>query len=157
MKWKVLAGALAAGLLLLAACGDEDASPDSAGSPAPADVGDCVEGEPETSDSGLIVEDLECGDGPEAERGSVVIVHYRGSLENGKEFDSSYGVQPFPFVLGAGEVVTGWDEGVPGMRVGGKRKLTIPPELGFGLAGLPGIPPNSTLVFEVELLEVREQ
>ncbi|HVM35522.1 MAG TPA: FKBP-type peptidyl-prolyl cis-trans isomerase [Actinomycetota bacterium] len=152
-----LAGALAAVALFSAACGSDDGSPDSAASPAPADVGDCVEGEPETTDSGLVVEDLECGDGPEAERGSVVVVHYRGALESGEEFDSSYGVQPFPFVLGAGEVIAGWDEGVPGMKVGGKRKLTIPPELGYGEAGVPGIPPNSTLVFEVELLEVREQ
>jgi FKBP-type peptidyl-prolyl cis-trans isomerase len=83
-------------------------------------------------------------------------VHYTGWLTNGQQFDSSVGRGPFSFRLGGGQVIAGWDQGVAGMKVGGKRRLTIPPELGYGSRGFPGaIPPNSTLVFEVELLGVR--
>ena len=82
-------------------------------------------------------------------------VNYRGSLTNGKEFDSSYGRGPFSFRLGGGQVIQGWDEGVAGMKVGGKRKLVIPPDLGYGSRGAGGvIPPDATLIFEVELLKV---
>ena len=109
-----------------------------------------------TTDSGLRITDLKLGDGPEARSGQTVIVNYRGTLENGKEFDSSYGRGPFSFPLGAGRVIRGWDEGVAGMQVGGKRKLVIPPDLGYGQRGAGGvIPPNATLIFEVELLEIR--
>ncbi len=105
--------------------------------------------------SGLSITDLVVGDGAEATPGQKVSVNYRGSLTNGKEFDSSYGRGPFTFPLGAGQVIKGWDEGVSGMKVGGKRELVIPPELGYGSRGAGGvIPPNATLVFEVELLEV---
>lgn len=109
-------------------------------------------------DSGLVIEDLECGDGVEATAGDSVSVHYTGTLEDGTKFDSSLDRdQPFEFNLGAGQVIAGWDEGVAGMKVGGKRKLTIPPELGYGEAGAGGvIPPDATLIFEVELLEVAE-
>jgi hypothetical protein len=108
------------------------------------------------SDSGLRIIDLVLGDGPKARSGQTVIVNYRGTLESGKEFDSSYGRGPFSFPLGAGRVIKGWDEGVAGMQVGGKRKLVIPPDLGYGQRGAGGvIPPNATLIFEVELLEIR--
>ena len=101
-------------------------------------------------------EDLVVGTGAEAKKGQTVSVHYTGWLTDGKKFDSSkdHG-RPFSFALGRGQVIQGWDDGVAGMKVGGKRKLTVPPELGYGAQGFPGaIPPNSTLVFEVELLGV---
>ncbi|MCP4974021.1 MAG: FKBP-type peptidyl-prolyl cis-trans isomerase [Prochlorococcus sp.] len=106
--------------------------------------------------SGLRITDLEIGDGPEATAGQTVSVNYRGTLEDGKEFDSSYNRGPFSFPLGAGRVIQGWDEGVAGMKVGGKRKLVIPPELGYGSRGAGKvIPPNATLIFEVELLGIK--
>jgi peptidylprolyl isomerase len=84
-----------------------------------------------------------------------VVVNYRGTLANGTEFDSSYGRGPFSFPLGGGRVIQGWDEGVAGMKVGGKRKLVIPPDLAYGERGAGGvIPPNATLTFEVELLRI---
>ncbi len=104
--------------------------------------------------SGLKINDIELGNGPEATAGQKVSVNYLGTLQNGKEFDSSYGRSPFSFSLGAGQVIKGWDEGVAGMKVGGKRKLIIPSELGYGNRGIGPIPPNSTLSFEVELLEI---
>jgi FKBP-type peptidyl-prolyl cis-trans isomerase len=104
----------------------------------------------------LVKEDLQVGSGAEATPGLSVEVHYTGWLLDGKQFDSSRGGEPFAFRLGGGQVIKGWDQGVVGMRVGGKRKLTIPPELGYGLRGFPGvIPAQATLVFEVELLGVR--
>ena len=108
------------------------------------------------TESGLRITDLVIGDGPEARSGQTVVVNYRGTLESGKEFDSSYGRGPFSFPLGAGRVIRGWDEGVAGMQVGGKRKLVIPSDLAYGERGAGGvIPPNATLIFEVELLEIR--
>src|SRR3954462_15052301 len=105
----------------------------------------------------LQVEDVVVGSGDEAKKGQTVSVHYTGWLTDGKKFDSSKDRgQPFQFTLGRGQVIQGWDQGVQGMKVGGKRKLTIPPELGYGAQGAGGvIPPNATLVFEVELLGVR--
>ena len=109
-----------------------------------------------TKPSGLKYEDIKEGTGEVAEPGKNVAVHYTGWLTNGTKFDSSKDRgQPFEFPLGAGRVIKGWDEGVQGMKVGGVRKLTIPPELGYGARGAGGvIPPNATLVFEVELLKV---
>ena len=104
----------------------------------------------------LVSEDLVVGTGTAAAAGKTVEVHYTGWLTDGTKFDSSVGRGPFDFKLGAGQVIRGWDQGVVGMKVGGKRKLTIPPELAYGDRGFPGaIPPSSTLVFEVELLNVR--
>jgi FKBP-type peptidyl-prolyl cis-trans isomerase len=110
------------------------------------------------SNSGLEIIDSKIGDGQEAISGNIVTVHYRGTLDHGIAFDSSYGRgQPFTFKLGAGEVIQGWDEGVAGMKVGGKRKLVIPPELGYGSRAAGNvIPPNATLIFDIELLDVKE-
>jgi FKBP-type peptidyl-prolyl cis-trans isomerase FkpA len=108
------------------------------------------------TDSGLKYEDLVEGDGEQAAAGQRVSVHYTGWLVDGEKFDSSLDRnQPFDFSLGKGMVIQGWDEGVAGMKVGGKRRLTIPPQLGYGQRGAGGvIPPNATLVFEVELLAI---
>ncbi len=109
-----------------------------------------------TTASGLVMEDLVVGEGAEACVGQHVSVHYTGWLTDGQKFDSSKDRNdPFSFDLGQGHVIKGWDVGVADMRVGGKRKLTIPPEMGYGARGAGGvIPPNATLVFEVELLAV---
>jgi len=108
------------------------------------------------TDSGLKYDDLTLGDGTEATAGMQVTVHYTGWLTDETKFDSSVDRNdPFSFKLGAGQVIRGWDEGVQGMKIGGKRKLTIPSQLGYGASGAGGvIPPNATLVFDVELLAV---
>jgi len=115
-----------------------------------------VDGKPKTTASGLQYWDIKVGTGATAAAGKMVKVHYTGWLTNGKKFDSSIDRgQPFAFSLGAGQVIKGWDEGVAGMKVGGKRQLRIPPELGYGARGAGNaIPPNSTLIFDVELLDV---
>ncbi|WP_224244756.1 FKBP-type peptidyl-prolyl cis-trans isomerase [Hyalangium gracile] len=105
----------------------------------------------------LKLDDMKVGTGAEATAGKTVTVHYVGTLTNGSKFDSSRDRnEGFTFRLGAGQVIQGWDKGVAGMKVGGVRKLTIPPEMGYGSRGFPPvIPPNSTLIFEVELLDVK--
>ena len=110
-----------------------------------------------TTPSGLKYEDIHPGTGPTAMAGQKASVHYTGWLTTGRKFDSSVDRrEPFEFTLGAGQVIRGWDEGVAGMQVGGKRRLTIPPDLAYGARGAGGvIPPNAELIFEVELLGVR--
>jgi FKBP-type peptidyl-prolyl cis-trans isomerase len=108
--------------------------------------------------SGLTYWDIRVGNGETAKEGSRVLVHYTGWLTDGKKFDSSVDAgQPFKFTIGNGEVIKGWEEGIAGMRVGGKRQLRIPPELGYGAQGTPDgpIPPNATLIFDVKLLGVQ--
>jgi FKBP-type peptidyl-prolyl cis-trans isomerase len=113
---------------------------------------------PPAQPAGLRVDEIKAGSGAVAARGKTVSVHYTGRLTDGTKFDSSYDRgQPIDFTLGAGMVIKGWDMGIDGLRVGGKRKLTIPPELAYGERGTPGgpIPPNATLVFDVELVAVK--
>lgn len=109
-----------------------------------------------TTDSGLKYKELQEGTGATPKKGQTVVVHYTGTLEDGTKFDSSRDRnQPFNFKLGEGQVIKGWDEGLSTMKVGGRRELIIPPELGYGARGAGGvIPPNSTLIFDVELLRI---
>ena len=104
----------------------------------------------------LKIEDTQVGTGPSVKSGDTVVIHYLGTLTNGKKFDSSYDRgQPIETQIGVGSVIKGWDIGVVGMKVGGKRKLTIPPDLGYGAQAAGDIPPNSTLIFEVELVGIK--
>ena len=115
-----------------------------------------VTGEGTKTKSGLQYWDIKVGTGAEAQKGQKVTVHYTGWLTSGKKFDSSVGGKPFPFKIGNGDVIKGWDEGVAGMKVGGKRQLRIPPDLAYGAKGYPGvIPPNATLVFDVQLVGIQ--
>ena len=127
------------GLLVLAACGGDSGTSAS------------------TTSGTLVIEDIVVGTGATAASGSTVTVNYVGTFTNGTKFDSSYdrGV-PYTFRLGAGQVIPGFDQGVTGMKVGGKRRLTIPPSLAYGSQGSGVIPPNTTIVFEVELLSVTQ-
>jgi FKBP-type peptidyl-prolyl cis-trans isomerase len=119
-------------------------------------LGTPTENEVVSMDSGLEYIDVKVGEGAEANAGQMVSVHYTGWLVDGTKFDSSVDRgQPFEFPLGAGSVIKGWDEGVAGMKIGGVRKLIIPSDMGYGSEGAGPIPPNSTLIFEVELLGVR--
>ena len=102
------------------------------------------------------IDEIQEGEGPEVKEGDTVVMHYKGTLEDGTTFDSSYDRgEPFETQIGVGAVIKGWDMGVPGMKVGGKRKLTISASLGYGDQGVGSIPPNATLIFEVELLEIK--
>lgn len=138
--------------IFVGACGSDDATEDAA---TGGDVAaSCPEGEQEVTE-GLTYVEIECGDGEEAQTGDTVTVHYTGTLEDGTEFDSSVGREPFTFTLGTGGVIEGWEQGVPGMKVGGTRELTIAPDLAYGDSGAGDvIPPGATLIFEIELLEI---
>lgn len=154
------AAVLLAGALALAGCASshDAAAPAKPSAPkAAAPAASTQETHVHKLASGLVYEDLVVGDGKMADPGLTVSVHYTGWLTDGTKFDSSLDRgQPFQFTLGTGQVIPGWDEGVKGMRIGGKRKLTIPPDLGYGARGAGGvIPPNATLVFEVQLLGVQ--
>ena len=149
---RLLALAAAVGLLLSlspAGAGDDPKKDDSSAKKEKKVV---------TTKSGLKYEDLKEGDGQEAKSGDTVEVHYTGRLKDGTKFDSSLDRgQPFSFPLGKGRVIKGWDEGVAGMKVGGKRKLIIPPDLAYGKRGAGGvIPPDAELTFEVELLKIEQ-
>ena len=112
----------------------------------------------QSTDSGkLVIEDIKVGEGKEVKSGDTVVMHYSGTLTDGTKFDSSYDRnEPFTTQIGVGQVIKGWDEGVPGMKIGGKRKLTIPSDLGYGASGAGAvIPPNSPLIFDVELLGIK--
>ena len=146
--------AAAAILLLLPACRRD--APAAGGGGFAAELGIDTTALTRTS-TGLRYQDVKVGSGEEATAGRTAVVHYTGWLTDGKKFDSSRDRgEPFSFPLGAGQVIPGWDQGVAGMKVGGRRKLVIPSDLGYGAQGAPpDIPPNSTLVFDVELLGVQ--
>lgn len=164
---KPVHGLLVFALIAVAGCQESKTSSGTTSSSATTTASGAVTPEPSGTDAnaakettmanGLKYQDLTVGNGALAETGSSVSVHYTGWLTDGTKFDSSVDRgTPFSFRLGAGQVIRGWDEGVKGMRVGGKRKLTIPPDLGYGAQGASGvIPPNATLVFDVELLDVK--
>jgi len=121
-------------------------------------AGNSTDSKKSASAGGLVIDEVKPGEGATATKGKTVSVHYTGRLTDGTKFDSSYDRgQPIDFPLGGGVVIKGWDQGIEGMKVGGKRKLTIPPDLAYGARGTPGgpIPPNATLVFDVELVGVR--
>lgn len=136
-------------LVTVAGCG---VVPSSGGTGASGQAGKEV-----TTSSGLKYTDVQVGTGAVAQAGKTVSVHYTGTLTDGKKFDSSLDRgQPITFPLGTGKVIKGWDEGIAGMKVGGKRRLVIPPDLGYGARGsAPVIPPNATLIFDVELMDVK--
>jgi FKBP-type peptidyl-prolyl cis-trans isomerase len=149
---------LASTIMLLAACRPDAPAHGGAGAPG----GFAAELGVDTTSltrlpSGLRYQDVSVGSGEEATAGRTAVVHYTGWLPDGKKFDSSRDRnEPFSFPLGAGQVIAGWDQGVVGMKVGGRRKLVIPPDLGYGASGAPpDIPPNATLVFDVELLGLK--
>lgn len=154
MKLPLLVALCACALAPVAHAEDPPAAP--ANPPAPA-TPKTDEPKMTTNPSGLQYADLTVGVGNEAKAGQTVTVNYKGTFQDGRVFDQSYGRGPFKFNLGAGQVIKGWDEGVQGMKVGGKRKLVVPPDLAYGKRGAGGvIPPDTTLIFEVELLDAPE-
>jgi FKBP-type peptidyl-prolyl cis-trans isomerase len=169
MKVRALATAFAATAFVLAGCSSRDKpeAPDTGATAAPAPAPEPVAAPPSTGTQTMPMQKIELapGDGAEIRSGQTALVHYTGWLydasapdNKGKKFDSSVdGNEPFEFPVGAGMVIKGWDEGVVGMKVKGKRRLVIPPEMGYGARGAGSglIPPGATLVFDIELLEIR--
>jgi FKBP-type peptidyl-prolyl cis-trans isomerase len=161
MKKRLFSGAIIAGAMVLAAgvavAQTAPAKPKAKAVPPNNNAPTRVTGDGVKTDSGLQYWEIRVGTGEVAKEGSHVRVHYTGWLTTGKKFDSSVDRgQPFDFTIGNGEVIRGWEEGVAGMRVGGKRQLRIPPELGYGADGSPPtIPPNATLIFDIQLLAVQ--
>lgn len=161
MKKLVFLSMFVAGLLMVAQTGKSDAqkpssSPAAAATPKPGGPTP-VTGKPQTTASGVECWDIKVGTGKTAVAGKKLTMHYTGWLTNGKKFDSSVDRgEPFQFTLGVGQVIKGWDEGVAGMKEGGKRQLKIPASAGYGARGAGGvIPPNATLIFDVELIAVK--
>lgn len=157
---KLLYVFLSIGVMMLGCQSSEDetkGTPETAEEPASNYPGWATTKQPETTSSGLKYIDMEVGNGASPQSGQQVVVHYSGYLTNGTKFDSSVDQgEALAFAIGAGEVIQGWDEGIMSMKVGGKRKLIIPPQLGYGAGGSPPvIPPNAELIFDVELLEVK--
>jgi FKBP-type peptidyl-prolyl cis-trans isomerase len=151
-RWIPIVVASVTALALLGACGGDE--PESA--TGDGDTSGCETGTEQEVTDGLTYVEIECGDGDEAQPGDSVTVHYTGTLEeDGSEFDSSVGGEPFTFTIGAGMVIQGWEQGVPGMRVGGTRELTIAPDLAYGGADSGHPLGGKTLIFEVELLEIQ--
>lgn len=157
---KLFALVMVAAFVLAACGGGDDGESEAGGSSteetAAAGSEDCPT-DTTTTDSGLKIREIECGEGEEAQKGDTLEVHYEGRLEDGTKFDASRDRgTTFEFQVGAGQVIQGWDEGLIGMKIGGTRELTIPPDLGYGAAGAPpAIPPNSTLIFEIELVDIK--
>jgi FKBP-type peptidyl-prolyl cis-trans isomerase FkpA len=154
--------------LVITACGRSEKPASTAPAPTtePSTAASSTAAPPATGATAMPLQktDLSPGNGAEIKAGQTALVHYTGWLHDpaapenkGKQFDSSVGGEPFEFAVGAGHVIAGWDQGVAGMKVGGKRRLVIPPEMGYGARGAGGglIPPNATLVFDVELVEIR--
>lgn len=155
MRDSIVIGVLVVAVLLVGVFIFRDMSTKSS-SPISEEASTSSSESPATSSAKVEIEDIVVGTGTEAKSGDTVVVHYKGTLEDGTQFDSSYDRgEPYTTPIGTGAVIEGWDQGIPGMKVGGKRKLTIPPELGYGEQGSGAIPPNATLIFEVELLEVK--
>jgi FKBP-type peptidyl-prolyl cis-trans isomerase len=165
MRKLVVLAMLVAAVLAFAACEEEDDDGDSNGDAVTATQADGGGATPGASGdvptpppgatvtaSGLQIVDITVGDGAEAQASSTVTVHYTGTLLDGTEFDSSVGGDPVPFALA--DLIPAWQEGIPGMKVGGSRQLIVPPELGYGSTGQGAIPPNAWLVFEIELIAV---
>ncbi len=167
MRLLLTAGLLIALAFAAVACGDDEDEGDGGTASATAVLSETpsatttdgaegpppVTGAPTVTDSGLQIIDITVGDGAEATAGATVTVHYTGWLEDGTVFDSSIGGEPISFALSG--LIAGWQEGIPGMKAGGKRRLIIPPELAYGEAGSRGIPGNATLTFDIELLDVQ--